>query len=759
MNGKTRNYKPSVLSSMIDLTPGKFPLRIQVEDAEIAILYSDAEGRCLYVNKKWSRVAGISREAALGDGWALALHPDDREATVADWRKAVKAGKWFERDYRFLHANGEIINGLGMSIPETGQDGKVVAYFTILADVTGHSRIERELIESEEKYRSLVEASLVGVYLIQDEKYVYVNPRFAEMFGYTVDEIINDLTVIDLVAPESIALVSEYIRQRYAGEISNAHYTPKGLRKDGRIIDLESYGGRIIYRGKPAIIGAVLDVTERKRTTDEIAALKQQMETVLAATKTGLDIIDADLNIRFVDTERRKLYGDFNGRKCHEYFEGRKTPCPECGVRRALASKRITVTEDVVIQEGKRSVQVTSIPYRDENGEWLVAEVNVDISERKLAEEALRESEIRYRSVFNSTSDGILILDMNGIVLDANDAICAILDLSREDVVEKPLKESVPPMYAGYIEEYLRQIKSEGYLHRELQTVDDSPIYAVEIVGKLFTYNNQQTVLVVVRDITERRLAEDEVRKRTKRLEAQHTKLQAATEQKASFFASMSHELRTPMTSIIGFTELLLEDLEDPVSPAQRELLLKVCQNSRRLLGMINDLLDLSRLESKRVTPVISEVDLQLLTEQVMADIEPLARDKSLKLTITNRGPQTKVYTDEHKFSQILVNMVSNAIKFTPTGRITVVTSANDKEIVLEVSDTGIGIPKSERKKIFDEFHTSFDRTKHKTTGTGLGLAITKKLCELLGGKIKLISEVDKGSTFTVTLPNRRPDA
>lgn len=259
-------------------------------------------------------------------------------------------------------------------------------------------------------------------------------------------------------------------------------------------------------------------------------------------------------------------------------------------------------------------------------------------------------------------------------------------------------------------------------------------------------------VIVLAQDVTERLRIKRELQKQARMLEAQNRKIALASSQKNRFFASMSHELRSPMTSIVGFTELLLEDTDDPLSPDQQSLLRKVGRNAEHLLAMINDLLDLSKIESGRMTVHLASVDLAALVEHVMGTMKPLAAAQDVMLSAELAEHLPKMSTDEQKLSQILINLLSNAIKFTPKGRVTVKGDLVGGKIRLSVADTGIGIRRSEFGKIFEEFWQSGAGIARKD-GTGLGLAITRRLASLLGGDIKVSSKLGQGSTFTVTLP------
>lgn len=273
------------------------------------------------------------------------------------------------------------------------------------------------------------------------------------------------------------------------------------------------------------------------------------------------------------------------------------------------------------------------------------------------------------------------------------------------------------------------------------------------VANPIFDHNGDVVqVLMLSQDITERIQPELELQKQTEEPEIQNRRAIEEFRQKNRFIASLSHELKTPLTSIIGFTEILLEDDDNPLTAQQRTLLSKVSRSSERLLTMINDLLDLSKMGSGRMTVNISNVDISTLISEVLDTMQPLVRDKDIVLSSEIADGLPVMRTDEQKLCQILVNLISNGIKFTPSGTVQVTAAMAGGNIQISVTDTGIGIRRADFNRIFEEF-SQVDTHRARRNGTGLGLAITRRLVHLLGGDIRLSSKFGHGSTFIVTLP------
>jgi signal transduction histidine kinase len=252
---------------------------------------------------------------------------------------------------------------------------------------------------------------------------------------------------------------------------------------------------------------------------------------------------------------------------------------------------------------------------------------------------------------------------------------------------------------------------------------------------------------------------EQKVAERTRDLAVANERLQELDRLKSDFVSNVSHELRTPLTAIKGAVDLVLREVAGPLTEKQVHYLNRVKSNTQHLAGLINDLLDLSRIESGKIDVKFSRVSLSGLVHEVMETLRPVAAEKVIALDATIREPSILVWADRDKINQVLMNLIGNAIKFTPAqGTVTVSALKNGSERVqVSVSDTGPGVPSEEKGKIFDRFYQIAQAGEVKPRGTGLGLAICKALVELHGGRIWVESTMTRGSTFSFTLPVSGP--
>ncbi|MCJ7515413.1 MAG: HAMP domain-containing histidine kinase, partial [Dehalococcoidia bacterium] len=266
----------------------------------------------------------------------------------------------------------------------------------------------------------------------------------------------------------------------------------------------------------------------------------------------------------------------------------------------------------------------------------------------------------------------------------------------------------------------------------------------------------ERIILLAIEDITERKEIENGLKKAHEELKELAIELKRTARVKSEFLANMSHELRTPLNSIIGYTKLILNGIEGEINDEQRQDLKTVYANSKHLLELINDLLNLSRIEAGKTVLNYGIFTISDLLSGVIPIINQLAREKGLDLTYTVDPTIEHLYADKAKTKQVLINILDNAIKFTNNGSVKLNVAEDDNTFVFSVSDTGIGIKKEDLEVIFDSFKQVGPAQIAGYEGTGLGLTISKNFIELQGGRIWAESELGKGSTFTFTLPKKK---
>jgi signal transduction histidine kinase len=229
--------------------------------------------------------------------------------------------------------------------------------------------------------------------------------------------------------------------------------------------------------------------------------------------------------------------------------------------------------------------------------------------------------------------------------------------------------------------------------------------------------------------------------------------LEIASQHKSQFLANMSHELRTPLNAILGYTELILDSIYGEPSEKMREVLERLQANGKHLLGLINDVLDLSKIEAGQLTLSLADYSLKDIVNIVFTAVESLATGKQLTLT-TDVSPNLPTgHGDERRLAQVLLNLVGNAIKFTDKGEVAIKATASDGSFTVAVRDTGPGIASTDQGEIFEEFKQADNSVTKRKGGTGLGLSIAKRIIEMHGGRIWVESEIGKGSTFAFTIP------
>jgi PAS domain S-box-containing protein len=379
-------------------------------------------------------------------------------------------------------------------------------------------------------------------------------------------------------------------------------------------------------------------------------------------------------------------------------------------------------------------------------------------SERESAARAKAEG--RLRELLEAAPDAIIEVDREGRIVLLNKVAQKLFGYKREELlgasVDMLLPEAIRTKHeahrAGYSAHPSTRPMGQG-LTLSARRRDGTEL-PVEISLSPIRIGDSLTVMAIVRDVTERRIFEQELKKAYQELEARNREVEHANQLKSEFLASMSHELRTPLHTIIGFTELLKEESQGPLNEPQKRFIGHVHRDSVHLLELINDILDLSKIEANQMELQIESFDAREVVQAALAGIIPAAQAKDIDVENRLDRP-VYVLADRIRFREIVSNLMSNAVKFTPKGgRVWVEASLAELDTAaISVFDTGIGIALADQDVIFDRFRQVGPATSGVREGTGLGLAIVKRLVEMHGGNVRVESSPGEGSVFTFTVP------
>lgn len=405
---------------------------------------------------------------------------------------------------------------------------------------------------------------------------------------------------------------------------------------------------------------------------------------------------------------------------------------------------------EVETLEGLRYFNIHQVPIKNVNGitEFMVVICN-DITDRL-------DSERRFTLLFDSAPSGLMLVDRSQKISLVNRSLSDMFGYAAEELMGKPVNILIPPEAHGrhrdHVQKYLLNAgpKRLGSRSDIKGLTRDGSILVLDVALQPLRYEEQGEVLVSVTDITERH-----------RLIQQ---LEKANRYKSEFLASMSHELRTPLNSIIGFSERVLKSSNVTLGEREQDGLETVLRNAHHLLSLINDILDLSKVESGHMNVNLEPLDVRQLLDLQLQALAPWAKAKNLKFKVSLPVTPIPMVTDKNVLLRILNNLVSNAVKYTRKGSISVSVNVTfevswGQTLTLQVTDTGIGITAKDQEKLFNEFVRTNEAREKNIEGTGLGLAITSRLVSVLGGRIEVESEHGVGSVFRVLLPMRRRSA
>lgn len=669
-------------------------------------------------------------------------------------------------DYRFIPII--IISGFfekpnKIKATQCGADDfihKPIDRFELKTRIKSLIRIKKNyeaLQESEDRYKQLFNNSPVVTLLIDPSSYCIVdaNDPACAYYGYTHEDLIaKKITEINTF---SLKQNTKIIQQFFSKKRGHFHAYHK--LASGEVRHVKVCINTIEIRGEELLITNVYDITASKKAERELAESKEILKQVVELSIDGIiigaengDIVDcngAACRIFGYDKEEMLglgvddlLKGDIT-RNIHEIISGKETTGDK-------AVEVINKKKDGTLFPA----EVATRTFKLGNEERLIVYVR-DITERKKAEKALRESEENFRTLVNNTLDGILILDFEGRVLAANAAVGKMLDMELEKVIGINItRYLVPESVSVAIEDMINVLNGRGgYLSIYKAISSKGETLWIEGLGTKIIYRDQPANIAVIRDITVRKKAEEA-------LISAKIVAEVANRTKSEFLTNMSHELKTPLNSIIGFSDMLKEGIAGPLNEKQSRYAQFISSSGKNLLNCINDILEFSKAEAGNDELNLEEISVDESINKVISMTLPYINKRNIIWNYNSENRTLCISADENKFRQIVYHLLNNAVKFTPEGGSIEISSKQEGDLVIiTVKDTGIGIPEDGFDKIFNPFVQIESSLSRNFEGTGLGLTLVKRYVEMHGGSISVESKTGEGSSFRIELPVNRQKA
>ena len=735
-----------------------------VESLPVYVCRKDREGRVTYANALLGQLIGMSPRDLVGLTDFDLFPRELAEKYRRDDRWVIETGRTFQ-DVEENIVQGRKRYFEVRKTPVHNAEGEVIGIQAVFWDVTARRKAELAAKESQEQLRALVESApeAILIYDVDEQKFVRANKNAARLFHLGLDELLQT-SPWQLSPPtqpdgqDSKELAKYYIQRALQGKTVSFEWTHRTAK--GRDIPCEVMLTRLPSRGRRLLRASVFDITQRKTAERELRYERYLLRSLLDNIPDSVYFKDEHSRFLRVSKGLADKFGlaspaDAIGKTDFDFFSeehARQAREDELEVMRT-GQPILGKTEKETWTDGHVTwSSTTKLPLRDRNGKVIgTFGITRDITELHRAEEALAQERDRLVTLMDALPDLIYVKDVDGKFVLANRALADFLGVASAQVLYgKTTRDFLPADLAeDFMKEDLAVISSgRPLINRESLVTDQSgnELWFLTTKVPLRDANGEITGVVGIdRNITDRKKAEEQLRRAKEAADA-------ASRAKSDFLANMSHEIRTPMNAILGMTELLLIDPD--VTPNQREYLEVISSAGQSLLSLINDILDLSKIEAGRLELDVIPFSLQETVGDAVKSLAVRSHDKGLELACRIAGdiPAT-VRGDPTRLRQVLINLVGNAIKFTEEGEVVVeVTRLEEKNgrigVQFQVRDTGIGIAPDKIDHVFQKFQQADTSTTRRYGGTGLGLAIASRIVEAMGGSITVESEPGKGSTF-----------
>lgn len=725
-----------------------------IESSEDAIYLVDKECKYLHMNKKYLLRLGETLKNVVGRPYSDFHTPEGSKEFEEKIKKVCNTGISIVYEYQSFRDGRYFIRTL--SPVKNPQTNETVAVTIISKDITQLKEVERALKESEQKFRFIAERAhdMIFVYRIKPNPgFEYISPSVTKIVGYTPEEYYSDpMLGIKIVHPDDVP----YLQSFFEEKISTKPVEFRCIRKDGQIIWTELMNVPI-YDEKGVLVaiqGIARDITARKIAEENLRESEEKFRKLAESTHTAIFIYQG-VRFVYVNTATEKLSGYSKEELLNmNFWEVVHPDYRELIKERGLARQRgedVPTSYDfkILTKDGKEKWITFTSTLIDYKGEIAAIGTAFDITDRKIAEEKLKESEERFRNIYESLTIGVYRTTPDGKLLLANPAFLSMLGFDSLEEAQSKIKMDEVYAEKGTRDLFLKIMMEEGYVYgfeQKWKRTDGRIIYIRENAR---AYKNHDGSIAyfegTAEDITTKKLAEEE-------LIIAKEKAEQADKLKTYFLAQMSHEIRTPLNVIVSFCNFIKEEIKDKLSSDLLQSFDSIDMASKRITRTIDLILNMSAIQSGSYKTSFKTINIKSdVLESLETEFKLIAQGKGLDFSINYNTQDLELFADDYSITQIFSNLIDNAIKYTLKGYVEVTVDRNDENnLVIKVKDTGIGISNEFIPKLFQPFTQEEQGYTRRFEGSGLGLALVKKYCEINNAEIFVESKKDIGTTFTV---------
>ena len=626
--------------------------------------------------------------------------------------------------------------------------------------------VEHEM-QRQERFRLLNEMAACPIVVLDENlKVMEANSALAELFALDVDVVVG--SQFDRYFSGGSQSLNALRETRHNG----ATFFEAVVRQpDDAVLYVDVHANLLMINDVPMIKVFLRDVTARKTLGYDLLRSNEHLAHILESTNDAYLSVDADYVINYCNQPAAHLFqvsrNEILSHVLWSEFPDLSTTF-EMQFQTALRENTKVAFEAYY---APFDLWVETQAYPHSNGLSIFFR---DITERRRAESLLRGRELHFRALLDNMMDGVMTIDSNSIVQTFNPAAEHITGYLANEVVGHCVSQFACDVEKGTCEPGLWHFLGQEHVddvgkRHEVQIIHkNNSRFPVEVSVGEMQVGDDWNYVVTLRDISEKKKAEDElhahrhqleelVRARTADLQILREQAEQANRAKSTFLANMSHELRTPLNAIIGYSELLNEDAMLLGANELANDLSKIYSSGHHLLKLINNILDLSKIEAGKMEMNLEQFDVAAMVQDVSGTIGMLMKDNNNELHVNCDNNLGEMTADSMWVRQSILNLLSNAAKFTRNGvvelNVSRIESADDAMLFFTVVDTGMGMSEKEISVLFQAFQQAQSSTSTQFGGTGLGLVITRTLCRVMGGDVQVSSEKNKGSTFVISLP------